>query len=159
MASQWRGYRPPAEPPAPAPGTWGDHPPLPSVLAQAAAETGDLRVVVGNPWDRSEEPAGGGAGEPRAGVHGTRTREFYRTARSAEKPPPGSNTEAPHRLTVPTATNEASKAAIERERRDGPCPPSGGVHPIKVRYRQSPEDGDGWPQRGSARCRKLGIRR
>ena len=76
MASQWRGYRPPAEPPAPAPGTWGDHPPLPSVLAQAAAETGDLRVVVGNPRDRSEEPAGGGAGEPRAGVHGTQLVSF-----------------------------------------------------------------------------------
>ena len=48
-ASQWRGYRPPADPPAPAPGTWGDHPPLPSVIAQAAMEGrdgGDLRSVV-----------------------------------------------------------------------------------------------------------------
>ncbi len=36
--TQWRGYRPPAEPPAPMPGTWGDHPPLPSLLAQATAE-------------------------------------------------------------------------------------------------------------------------
>jgi len=47
--SQWRGYRPPAEPPAPLPGTWGDHPPLPSVLAQAAAERqqgGDLQTVL-----------------------------------------------------------------------------------------------------------------
>ena len=35
--SQWRGYRPPAEPPAPAPGTWGDHPPLPSLIEQAVA--------------------------------------------------------------------------------------------------------------------------
>lgn len=35
---QWRGYRPPPEPPAPTPGTWGDHPPLPPVIAQAAAE-------------------------------------------------------------------------------------------------------------------------
>jgi hypothetical protein len=42
--SQWRGYSPPAEAPAPLPGTWGDHPPLPSVVAQAAAETGDLRA-------------------------------------------------------------------------------------------------------------------
>jgi hypothetical protein len=32
------------------------------------------------------------------------------------------DTEARHRLTAPTATNEASKAAIERKRRDGPCP-------------------------------------
>ena len=37
-ASQWRGYRPPPEAPAPAPGTWGEHPALPSLLAQAAAE-------------------------------------------------------------------------------------------------------------------------
>jgi hypothetical protein len=47
--SQWRGYRPPAEPPAPAPGTWGDPPPIPSVLAQAALEGregGELRAVV-----------------------------------------------------------------------------------------------------------------
>jgi hypothetical protein len=37
-ASQWRGYA--APPPAPPPdrGTWGDHPPLPDQLAQAAAE-------------------------------------------------------------------------------------------------------------------------
>ena len=47
--SQWRGYRTPQEPPAPAPGTWGDPPPMPSVLAQAAMEGrggGDLRSVV-----------------------------------------------------------------------------------------------------------------
>jgi hypothetical protein len=37
-ATQWRGYRPPPASPGPAPGTWGDHPPLPSLLAQAAAE-------------------------------------------------------------------------------------------------------------------------
>ncbi|HME28062.1 MAG TPA: hypothetical protein VKI44_43200 [Acetobacteraceae bacterium] len=47
--SQWRGYRPPQEPPAPLPGAWGDPPPMPSVLAQAAQEGregGDLRSVV-----------------------------------------------------------------------------------------------------------------
>jgi hypothetical protein len=47
--TQWRGYRPPQEPPAPLPGTWGDPPPMPSLLAQAAQETregGDLRSVV-----------------------------------------------------------------------------------------------------------------
>jgi hypothetical protein len=47
--SQWRGYKEPPEPPPPAPGTWGDHPPLPSLLAQASAETkasGDMRTVV-----------------------------------------------------------------------------------------------------------------
>ena len=49
--SQWRGYRPPQEPPAPAPGTWGEPTPMPSVLAQAAAETGDLagRVRASSP--------------------------------------------------------------------------------------------------------------
>ena len=48
--AQWHGYRPPAEPPAPQPGTWGDHPALPSVLAQAAAERregGTLHQVIG----------------------------------------------------------------------------------------------------------------
>jgi hypothetical protein len=44
--SQWRGYRPPAEPPGPAPGTWGGPvPPLPSAVALAALET-DLRGQV-----------------------------------------------------------------------------------------------------------------
>ena len=37
-ATQWRGYTPPPDAPAPMPGTWGDHPPLPSLLAQAVAE-------------------------------------------------------------------------------------------------------------------------
>ena len=36
--SQWRGYRPPPEPPGPASGTWGDPPPLLSAVAQAALE-------------------------------------------------------------------------------------------------------------------------
>jgi hypothetical protein len=49
-ASHWRGYREPPEAPPPAPGTWGDHPPLPSLLAQAAAERqagGTLRGAIG----------------------------------------------------------------------------------------------------------------
>jgi hypothetical protein len=49
-ATQWRGYRPPAEPPAPLQGTWGDPAPMPSLLAQAALErrqSGSLRTVVG----------------------------------------------------------------------------------------------------------------
>ena len=49
-ATQWRGYRPPIDAPAPMPGTWGDHPPLPSLLAQAAAEQqhgGTLNSLVG----------------------------------------------------------------------------------------------------------------
>jgi len=36
--TQWRGYRPPLDPPAPMPGTWGDHPALPDVMVQAVAE-------------------------------------------------------------------------------------------------------------------------
>ena len=38
--SQWRGYRPPPEPPAaPWPDTWGAIPPMPSALVQAALES------------------------------------------------------------------------------------------------------------------------
>ena len=37
-ASQWRGYRPPAEPPSPEQGTWGDPPPLPDTLTAAVIE-------------------------------------------------------------------------------------------------------------------------
>ena len=48
-ASQWRGYREPPDAPPPAAGTWGDHPPLPPLLAQAVAERqagGTLRGVI-----------------------------------------------------------------------------------------------------------------
>jgi hypothetical protein len=48
-ATQWRGYRLPPEPPAPAPGTWGDHPPLPSQIEDAARELrdgGGLRTAI-----------------------------------------------------------------------------------------------------------------
>ena len=48
------------------------------------------------------------------------TREFYRTARDAEKPPHGSDTGAPHRLIAPTVTDEERKAATNGERRAGP---------------------------------------
>lgn len=37
-SSQWRGYFEPPPPPPPEPGTWGDHPPLPPVIDQAAAD-------------------------------------------------------------------------------------------------------------------------
>lgn len=37
-ASQWNGYTPPPPPPPPDRGTWGDHPPLPTALDQAADE-------------------------------------------------------------------------------------------------------------------------
>jgi hypothetical protein len=36
--SQWRGVELPPEPEPPDPGTWGDHPPLPSVIEQAITE-------------------------------------------------------------------------------------------------------------------------
>lgn len=48
--TQWRGYRPPTEPPAPWPEAWGATPPLPSQLDQAGAELrrgGDMRTVIG----------------------------------------------------------------------------------------------------------------
>ena len=41
--SQWRGYRPPPEPPAPLPGTWGDPPPM--LVVQAALER-DLEAAL-----------------------------------------------------------------------------------------------------------------
>ena len=57
--SQWLGYREPPAPPPPLPGTWGDHPPLPSVIAQAVTErkeSGDARSVIqvlaSDPTDR-----------------------------------------------------------------------------------------------------------
>ncbi|MGB8843364.1 MAG: hypothetical protein WCC64_20100 [Aliidongia sp.] len=37
--SCWRRHQAPAEPPAPETGTWGDHPPMPSAIAQAASAT------------------------------------------------------------------------------------------------------------------------
>jgi hypothetical protein len=46
---QWRGYRAPPEPPPPDPGTWGDHPPLPELEAQAVEECkqgGDAQTIV-----------------------------------------------------------------------------------------------------------------
>jgi len=53
--SQWRGYRPPQEPPAsPWPDTWRATPPMPSALAQAALEgdlAGKVQVLAGDPKD------------------------------------------------------------------------------------------------------------
>jgi hypothetical protein len=52
--SQWRGYRPPAEPPEPAPGTWGDPPPMLSAVAQAALEgdlAGKVQALASDPKD------------------------------------------------------------------------------------------------------------
>jgi hypothetical protein len=52
--SQWRGYRPPTEPPAPAAGTWGDPPPMLSAVAQAVLEgdlAGQVHVLASDPKD------------------------------------------------------------------------------------------------------------
>ena len=52
--SQWRGYRPPAEPPAPAAGTWGEPTPMLSALAQAALESdlaGKVQALGSDPKD------------------------------------------------------------------------------------------------------------
>ena len=53
--SQWRGYRPPQEPPGPAPGTWGDPPPpMLSAVAQAALEgdlAGKVHALASDPKD------------------------------------------------------------------------------------------------------------
>ena len=74
--TQWRGYRPPLETPTPAPGTWGESARMPDVLAQAAAETGDLRAVVNVLATDPKDAAGAGAGEPRAGHDGARLVSF-----------------------------------------------------------------------------------
>jgi hypothetical protein len=49
-ASQWHGYKEPSESPAPAAGTWGDQPALPSQLDQALTELragGGMRTAIG----------------------------------------------------------------------------------------------------------------
>jgi len=83
---QWRGYRPPQEPPGPAPGTWGDPPSMPSVLVAmllnfgpggAGGPTERQSADSGrDPRRRSQGPAGGGAGAARQGLHGARLVSF-----------------------------------------------------------------------------------
>ena len=85
--SQWRGYRPPEEPPAPLSGTWGDPAPLPSALAQAALEgdlAGKVHVLASDPKDRL---AAALARLGRAFMACELVR-FHRSARDAEKPAP-----------------------------------------------------------------------
>jgi hypothetical protein len=53
--SQWRGYWPPQEPPAPYPEAWGARPALPDVVSQAAQETdlvAQVQALVSDPRDR-----------------------------------------------------------------------------------------------------------
>jgi hypothetical protein len=50
----WNGCRPPAEPPGPAPCTWGEPPPVLSAVAQAALEddlAGKVQVLASDPKD------------------------------------------------------------------------------------------------------------
>ena len=52
--SQWRGYRAPQEPAAPAAATWGDPPPMLSAVAQAALEgdlAGKVHALASDPKD------------------------------------------------------------------------------------------------------------
>jgi hypothetical protein len=45
----WKGFIPPADPPAPEPGTWGDHPPQDAGMAAGAAvlrEGGSMRASI-----------------------------------------------------------------------------------------------------------------
>jgi hypothetical protein len=52
--SQWRGYRPPQEPPGPLPGTWGEPTPMLSAVAQAALEAdlaGKVQALAAGPKD------------------------------------------------------------------------------------------------------------
>jgi hypothetical protein len=52
--TQWHGYRAPPEPPGPAPGTWGDPPPMLSAVAQAALESdlaGKVQALASAPKD------------------------------------------------------------------------------------------------------------
>jgi hypothetical protein len=53
-ASQWRGYAPPAAPPAPFAGSWGDCPPLPDPLTSACQEASVAAMAMaldGDPHD------------------------------------------------------------------------------------------------------------
>jgi hypothetical protein len=73
--SQWRGYRPPPEPPGPAPGTWGEPPPLPLCARPGGAggRSGGQGARVGQ---RPQGRPGGCHGAARAGVHGPRLVSF-----------------------------------------------------------------------------------
>ena len=54
VTSQWRGYRPPPEPPGPAPGAWGEPTPMLSAVAQAALEgdlAGKVQALASDPKD------------------------------------------------------------------------------------------------------------
>jgi hypothetical protein len=67
--SRWPGCQPPVDAPVPMPGTWGDHPGMPSAAKQVALERprgGDLQTVVRilerDPHDPIAAPRSGDAG-------------------------------------------------------------------------------------------------
>jgi hypothetical protein len=64
--SQWFGHRPRPEAPPPEAGTWGDHPPLPSLIEQAAAAESMAERIRTLELDPSEELAAALAGYGRA---------------------------------------------------------------------------------------------
>jgi hypothetical protein len=88
--TQWRGYRPPAEPPGPAPGTWGEPAPALSAVAQAALEL-YLAAKVQAAGQRSQGRPGGRPGAARPGIHGPRLVSFRGVHEDAEKPAPELN--------------------------------------------------------------------
>jgi hypothetical protein len=102
-ATQWRGYRPPAEPPAPAPGTWAIL--CPCLMCGSRRLWKPGRGAICDQWSRCSSTTpktrwlrrwrGSGGPSWRA------TREFLRTACDAEKHSPASIPEAPHRLISP----------------------------------------------------------
>ena len=112
--SQWRGYRPPADPPAPAPGTWGEPAPMPDAVTLARLEgdlMGKVHVLASDPKDRL---AGALARLGQAFM----TREFSRNAADAEKHSP----EITAHCRQPARTGRPKQGRrIEQEAAGGAC--------------------------------------
>ena len=87
--SQWPGYRPPQEPPVPCLATCGAIQRPCSQRSLRRLRRAIWRARCTSPGQRPEGRPGSRPGAARAGVHGARTREIYRSARDAEKPAPG----------------------------------------------------------------------
>jgi len=87
---QWRGYSPPQEPPAPAPGTWVNRRPCRPCWPRRRWRAG--RAAICRWWSESSMPIPRTGSRRRwrgwAGRSWRATREIYRSARGAEKPAP-----------------------------------------------------------------------
>jgi hypothetical protein len=98
--SQWRGYRPPAEPPAPAPGPGAIHRPYRLCSPRRRWKGG--KGASCERWCRSSPPIPRTVSRPHWHGSGGRswraTREFYRSARDAEKHSPDSTRLTQHAL-------------------------------------------------------------